>query len=230
MSCYRTAGRSPTLDRWAAAASRSRRRQEGAARRSPLRFTVGSSARGSPPNTSAPLASNWFFQSVIWSGCMSCCCASSASVLSPQPAASATLALNAAECVRRGLLLIFAPVLTGDVLAFRSSVHPHRAVQFHGASSDRSLCGARLEPRLAPPGPPSSSSALLTSLPRRSAMVQASLLSSSQIKSLIRSGSRTASNYISEGVTGGATRRGRAFPREPAKFHFRKAIPGVSGP
>ncbi|MEP7294622.1 MAG: IS66 family transposase [Burkholderiales bacterium] len=33
-SCYRTTGRSPTSDRWAAAASRSRRRQEGAARRS----------------------------------------------------------------------------------------------------------------------------------------------------------------------------------------------------
>jgi len=30
---------------------------------------------------------------------------------------------------------MLAPVLTGDVLAFRSSVHPHRAVQFCGASS-----------------------------------------------------------------------------------------------
>ena len=91
--------------------------------------------RGSPPNTSAALASNWFFQSVIWSGCTSCCCASSASVLSPQTAASATLALNAAECVRRGLLLIFAPVLASDILALRSSFHPHRTVQFCGASS-----------------------------------------------------------------------------------------------
>ena len=62
-------------------------------------------------------------------------CASSASVLSPRTAAGATLALNAAECVRRGLLLMAAPVLTGDVLAFRSSVHPHRTVQFCGASS-----------------------------------------------------------------------------------------------
>ena len=42
---------------------------------------------------------------------------------------------NAAECVRRGLLLMLAPVLTGDVLAFRSSLHPHRVVRFCGASS-----------------------------------------------------------------------------------------------
>ncbi len=105
--------------------------------------------RGSPPNTSAALAISWFFQSVIWLGCTSCCCASSASVLSPRTAASATLALNAAECVRRGLLLILAPVLTGDVLAFRSSVHPHRAVQFCGASSNgwnSSFCRRRRMP------------------------------------------------------------------------------------
>jgi hypothetical protein len=30
---------------------------------------------------------------------------------------------------------MLAPVLTGDVLALGSSVHPHRAVQFGGASS-----------------------------------------------------------------------------------------------
>src|ERR1700685_3218012 len=46
---------------------------------SALRSTVGSSGRGSRPNTSAALASSWFFQSVIWLGCTSCCCASSAS-------------------------------------------------------------------------------------------------------------------------------------------------------
>jgi hypothetical protein len=85
--------------------------------------------------TSAARLSNWFFQSVIWLGCTSCCCASSASVLSPRTAASATLALNAAECVRRGLLLIFAPVFTGEILAFRSSFHTYRIVQISGASS-----------------------------------------------------------------------------------------------
>jgi hypothetical protein len=53
--------------------------------------------------------------------CTSCCCANSASVLSPRTAHSATLALNAAECVRRGLLLIFTPIITGEVLAFGSS-------------------------------------------------------------------------------------------------------------
>ena len=38
--------------------------------------------------------------------------------------------------MRRGLLLILAPVPTGDILAFRSSVHPHRAGQFCRASSE----------------------------------------------------------------------------------------------
>ncbi|MFM9429010.1 hypothetical protein RCH10_005488, partial [Variovorax sp. GrIS 2.14] len=42
---------------------------------------------------------------------------------------------NAAECVRRGLLLIFAPVFTGEVLASRSSFHTYRVVQISGASS-----------------------------------------------------------------------------------------------
>ena len=69
---------------------------------------------------------------VIWLGCTSYCRASPASVLLPRTAASATLALNAAECVRRGLLLMLAPVLTGDILALGSSVHPHRIVQFAG--------------------------------------------------------------------------------------------------
>ena len=79
---------------------------------------------------------------MIWSGCMSCCCANSASVLSPRTAASATLALKAAECVRRGLLPILAPVLTGDVLALGSSVHPHRDVQFCRASSSAAIAGS----------------------------------------------------------------------------------------
>jgi hypothetical protein len=34
---------------------------------------------------------------------------------------------------------MFAPVLTGDVLALGSSVHPHRTVQFCGASSNGDL-------------------------------------------------------------------------------------------
>lgn len=63
--------------------------------------------------------------------------ASSASVFSSRTATSATLALNAAECVLRGLLLLLAPVFSGEILALRSSVNPHRAVQFCGASSDR---------------------------------------------------------------------------------------------
>jgi len=38
--------------------------------------------------------------------------------------------------VRRGLLLIIAPVITGEFIAEGSSVHPDRAVQISGASSD----------------------------------------------------------------------------------------------
>lgn len=42
----------------------------------------------------------------IWFGCISFCCASSASVFSPFTAARATFALNAAECVRGVLFVI----------------------------------------------------------------------------------------------------------------------------
>jgi hypothetical protein len=52
-----------------------------------------------------------------------------------QSVPNATLALNAAECVRRGPLLIFAPIITGEVLAFRSSFHTYRIVRISGASS-----------------------------------------------------------------------------------------------
>lgn len=55
--------------------------------------------------------------------------------LSPRTAASATLALNAAECVRRGLLLIFAPIFSGEFLAIRSSLQTYRPVQISGATS-----------------------------------------------------------------------------------------------
>src|ERR1700731_3616965 len=58
-------------------------------------------------NTSATRSCNCFFQSVIWFGWTSNCWASSASVLSPLRAASATFALNAGECARRFRFVIF---------------------------------------------------------------------------------------------------------------------------
>ena len=76
------------------------------------------------------------FQMVLSLGCKSRCCAISASVVSPRTTASATSALNAAECVRRGRLLIFAPVFTGEVLASKNSFHTNRNIQISGASSD----------------------------------------------------------------------------------------------
>src|ERR1035441_2513900 len=51
-----------------------------------------------------------FFHSVIWFGCTSNCCASSARVLSPLRAAKATFDLNAAVWFRRGRLLICSPL------------------------------------------------------------------------------------------------------------------------
>jgi transposase InsO family protein len=49
---------------------------------------------------------------------------------------------------------MLAPVLTGDVLALGSSVHPHRAVQFCGASSDRVCSGNGIEHRTTKPNHP----------------------------------------------------------------------------
>src|SRR5258708_1502929 len=60
-----------------------------------------------PSNTSGTRSCNCFFQSVIWFGWTSNCWASSASVLSPLRAASATFALNAGECARRFRFVIF---------------------------------------------------------------------------------------------------------------------------
>ncbi|MCW2283726.1 hypothetical protein M2320_001500 [Rhodoblastus acidophilus] len=54
---------------------------------------------------------HWLLHVVIWLGCTSNCCANSASVLSPSMAAKATFALNAGECVRRLLFVIFSPDL-----------------------------------------------------------------------------------------------------------------------
>ncbi|KGW80515.1 hypothetical protein Y048_6036 [Burkholderia pseudomallei MSHR456] len=70
--------------------------------------STGSSFDAVPgePNTSAARSCNCRFHSVIWFGCTPNCCASSASVRSPLTAASATFALNAAECVRRVLFVI----------------------------------------------------------------------------------------------------------------------------
>src|SRR6185312_6633311 len=64
---------------------------------------------------------NCRFHSVIWFGCTSNCCASSASVRSPLTAASATFALNAAECVRRVLFVISSVPLPALSLAQASA-------------------------------------------------------------------------------------------------------------
>src|SRR5580693_4522044 len=78
-------------------------------------FTSTADAASSPalpdPNIPATPSITCAFQAVIWFGCTSYCCASSASVFSPLMAASATLALNAGAWVRRARLVMVAPDL-----------------------------------------------------------------------------------------------------------------------
>src|SRR5215207_8201862 len=88
----------------------------------------------SAPNTPATPSRSCAFHWVIWFGCTSNCCASSARVLSPFTAARATLALKAGEWFRRGLLLIVSPVWQPFwPLSGRNSTYP--AVQIPRASS-----------------------------------------------------------------------------------------------
>lgn len=77
----------------------------------------------------------WFFQPVIWLGCRSNCLASSASVLSPRTAASATRALNVGVWLRRDLLLTLCSAFSGlrPVLWSRLSTYP--TAQISGATS-----------------------------------------------------------------------------------------------
>src|SRR5215212_11718913 len=72
---------------------------------------AGAESDTAPPEPNRPEAASTRcpFQAVIWFGCTSYCCASSASVFSPLIAASATLALKAAAWVRRVRLVMFAP-------------------------------------------------------------------------------------------------------------------------
>src|SRR5215211_3127142 len=69
------------------------------------------SAFASLPNTPAAPSRSCAFQLVIWFGCRSNCCASSASVFSPFTAARATFALKAGLWFRRGRRDIVSPVL-----------------------------------------------------------------------------------------------------------------------
>src|SRR5882724_4828772 len=72
---------------------------------------------------------------VIWLGCTSKCCASSATVFWPLIAANATFALNAGVWFRRARLLIVSPDSSGTAcpLSGRNSTYP--PVQISGAGS-----------------------------------------------------------------------------------------------
>src|SRR5882724_4485524 len=74
---------------------------------------------------------------VIWLGCTSKCCASSATVFWPLIAANATFALNAGVWFRRARLLIVSPDSSGTAcpLSGRNSTYP--LVQISGAGSMR---------------------------------------------------------------------------------------------
>ncbi len=98
--------------------------------------TLGSVVAGMPPNTPAARSSNCRLHSVTWFGCTSCLCAISAMVLPSPKASIATLALNAAEWLRRGrLLMSCAPVIPRSILALRSNSSTLRRVQFCAATS-----------------------------------------------------------------------------------------------
>src|SRR5260370_5339529 len=76
-------------------------------------------------NTSAARCSNSVFHLVIWFGLTSNRSASFTSVWSPFTAANATFALNAAEWLRRGPLILFSPFFNGSVLApQKQALHP----------------------------------------------------------------------------------------------------------
>src|SRR4051794_5542891 len=74
-------------------------------------FTSSAGAVAPPeaPNTSAAPPTSCAFQAVIWFGCISNCCAKSASVFSPLRAANATFALTAGLWVRRIRFVMLAP-------------------------------------------------------------------------------------------------------------------------
>jgi hypothetical protein len=72
--------------------------------------SAASAALWAPKKPAAP-SSNCVRHVVIWFGCTSNCCVSSASVFSPFTAAWATFALNAGLSFRRGRLLILSPVM-----------------------------------------------------------------------------------------------------------------------
>src|SRR5258708_5219883 len=87
------------------------------------------------PNTPAAPSCSCVFHCVIWLGCTSKCCASSATVFWPLTAANATFALNAGVWFRRARLLIVSPDSSGTAcpLSGRNSTYP--PVQISGAGS-----------------------------------------------------------------------------------------------
>lgn len=70
--------------------------------------SISWSSEVSPSNAKAAHSLNCRYQLVIWLGCISYCCASSASVFSP---ANATFALNAGECFLLVPFVIFCTFL-----------------------------------------------------------------------------------------------------------------------
>jgi hypothetical protein len=90
-------------------------------------------------NTSAARCNNSVFHCVIWFGWTSNRSASCTSVYSPFTAANATLALNAAEWLRRGRLMLSAPFISGAIIAAKCRAVTYTPVQIPGATSDIGL-------------------------------------------------------------------------------------------
>src|SRR4030088_1573871 len=99
--------------------------------------TGGGLAPAPTGDPDTPAAPSWSsaFHCVIWLGCTSKCCASSATVFWPLIAANATFALNAGVWFRRARLLIVSPDSSGTAcpLSGRNSTYP--LVQISAAGS-----------------------------------------------------------------------------------------------
>ena len=98
-------------------------------------YRGGSAEAVPPPNRSAARSLSCRFHSVIWLGCTSNRWASSASVFSPPIAASATLALNTAECVHLVRVAIVCSLSSPCRGINGSRFSTYRLAQISGATS-----------------------------------------------------------------------------------------------
>src|SRR6185437_11035176 len=112
--------------------------------------SIGGSRRSPSPKASAACATSWRRHSVIWLGCTSKRCASSASVALLSIAAKATFALNAGEWLRRGRRIGIEPPGWREYRLVERQIPLIRPAQILQATSSCVQIG--IPERLEPPG------------------------------------------------------------------------------